>query len=789
MKLRFSTLKQWLPDLEQSPQEVAQLLTHRSFEVEDVKYLGEQWSDMVVGIVEEIEPHPNADRLRIAHVNVGGETRRVVCGAENLAVEQRVPVALPGSTLPDGTEITTSAIRGEDSHGMICSEAELGLEDSASGIMVLSTDAPAGAPLARALGNEDYELEIDTTALGPRASDAFSVYGVAREISLLTGVALQLPQTALPEETGSIRVSRDETICGRYMTLEAEGVSHLVVPPSQDMDTVHTHTLVALGNHVMEEFGQPLHVFDADKLTGSQITVRQARDGERFRVLGGEEISLRSGDIVICDEENIIALGGVIGGETSKVDEDTNRIVVESAHFDAHHIRRTARRLHQLTDASKRFEKGLPVELVERGLGRFTHYLKQMEQYVIEEGDATGKDQYSWHLEERELSIKGATDDGATQTEYASVSLSPTYVASYVGEQLSSEEIRRYLEQIECQVQEQEESRSFFTRGWGLGFLGGESEEEVKEYPLNVTPPWYRLDLSTSEELIEEVARLYGYENITPDTSFTAKMAEREPFYEWCKGLRSSLQGLGYDEVHTYPYAEEGEVRLTNPVSEETPFMRARLREGMHYAAKKNASQSPGVKLFEIAKVFYLEEEKTHLALYMKPQTDEEARHLQCLRAGVLRMLQDQHIDVSPVTLTQPEPRVITWWYGDTEIGTYHVADHIVEVNLTTLYEVASFEKKRFRALPNYPAVKRDITLSVLPEVPSERMYQLLLSYRSDLCERITFADVYETEEYKNVTFHLEYRAADRSLADEEVNEYVEYLIARVQSEVDAGWG
>jgi phenylalanyl-tRNA synthetase beta chain len=786
MKIRFSTLQQWLPDLEQSPQEVAELLTRRSFEVEDINYLGEQWNDLVVGLVEEVEPHPNADRLRIAHVDVGEEeTRRIVCGADNLAVNQHVPVALPGATLPDGTAITTSTIRQEESHGMICSKTELELDDSGSGVMILPSDNPAGTPLARALGEDDWELEIDTTALGPRASDAFSVYGVAREISLLMGLELQLPQTELPEETGNIRTSRDETICGRYMTLEAEGVGHLVGLPSHDMDTVHAHPLVALGNYVMEEFGQPLHVFDADKLVGSQITVRQAQNGEKFTTLGGQEVALQDGDIVICDEENIIALGGVIGGEIAKVDEETKRIVVESAHFDPRHIRRTARRLHQLTDASKRFEKGLPVELTEMGLGRFAHYLQQMEQLVIQEGDATDQDQYEWHLEERRLSLTGVTDDGKTTTEHAPISLSPTYVASYVGEQLTSDTVSQYLEQIGCHVTE-EESQSFFTRVWGMSFLGGESHEEIEEHPLNVSPPWYRLDLTTSEELIEEVARLYGYENITPDTSFAAQMAERDPFYEWCKGLRYSLKGLGYDEIHTYPYAEDGEVKLANPVREETPFMRSSLREGMRYAAENNTSYGARVKLFEIATVFYTGGEKTHLSLYMAPQTDNEGRHLQCLRAGVLHILEE--IDIAPLTVTQPEPRVVKWWYGGTEIGVYQVADHILEIDLTTLYEVARFSDHQFTSLPDYPAVKRDITLSVFSDVPSEYLYQLLREYRNELCERITFADVYETESYKNVTFHLEYRAPDRSLTDDEVNEYVEYLVARVQSEVDAGW-
>ncbi|MFB6225277.1 MAG: phenylalanine--tRNA ligase beta subunit-related protein, partial [Candidatus Paceibacteria bacterium] len=362
-------------------------------------------------------------------------------------------------------------------------------------------------------------------------------YGVSREIANLTGKELKTPERTVPEESGSYTIKRDAELCKRYLTLEATTVSHLLMPRLRDIGELSNSPLVDLSNYVMEEMGQPVHIFDTRKLSGSQITIRTAEPGEGFVALGEQQLVLTEDDIVITDEEKIIALAGVIGGESSKVDEYTDSIVVESAQFNSAYVQRTARRLNLLTDAAKRFEKGLPVESARMGIERVAWYLEQMQQFVVKEGDARmDVSEFSWHLEQERLSLGGITDEGTSQTEHTPVALSSSQVRSYLGVNIEDERIQQYLEQIECTVTNTNDG----------GFWGGSSESAEFE----VTPPYYRLDLTTPEELIEEVGRLYGYDDIPAETShISLKVAEKNPFYELCKQLRYSLKALGYNEV------------------------------------------------------------------------------------------------------------------------------------------------------------------------------------------------------------------------------------------------
>lgn len=740
MKVSYELLKERIPGLTLSPEEVAEKLTMKSYEVEEVVRQGAQLDGVVVGEITKILPHPNADKLQIAIVDVGlcsPEPLTIVCGAPNIAVGQKVPVAMIGTTIPNGLTIQKSKIRGETSHGMLCSAAELELDVDAAGILILDREDVPGESLAHALGMKDTVIDIANKAMGGRASDSLSVWGVARELSQMLGLDYKEFEVTEVPTRQSKKIVRDESICSRYMTLEVQNIAHMflgqdLIRTLESLGHTSINHLVDLGNLVMEEIGQPLHIFNADALAGDTIEVRKAKDGEKFVSLDGTEYELVTGDIVICDAEKIVALAGIKGAQNSAVDNDTRNILVESANFDSVQISKTARRLKLMSDASRRFEKGIPVELAEIGLKRFSYHVRELG-YNVSGMDGVGEDVSPKH----------------------SIELYYEYVNKYLGVHLTQDEVDEILSSI--------------------GFI----LTEKKDYSVLVTSPFYRMDVSSQEDLLEDIARVYGYERIKPKTDFPYKRPESVREFTRDRVVKESMARAGYTEVHTYPYRAEGYLKMLNPVDKEKPYLRTSLGESMIEAMEVNEHSFERFKIFEVAHVFDAMGETTHAVwgVYDKsktlPERNQEA--MQALGVLLYQLGYEVKLELSAVDEAQAP---IT--YGGEPIGYLDRANAVVEISLTRLSVVTTPVDELYATPPKYPAAKRDVTFEVPRQTVSWQVYEALRKSVPKPCEKILFKDIYEKDETKAVTFHLQFRSPDGSLSDEQVNEWVRSIEKKV---------
>ncbi|MEO2083839.1 MAG: phenylalanine--tRNA ligase subunit beta, partial [Desulfurobacteriaceae bacterium] len=365
MRITYNWLKEFI-DLEGiSPQEVADILTDIGIEVDSLWNPGAEIEKVVTGKVLEISKHPNADRLKICQVDVGDTVLQIVTGADNVFEGAVVPVALHGSRLAGGVRIKRSKLRGIVSNGMLCSEEELGLTDSASGIMILPDDTPVGKDIKEVLNLDDWIIEYEITTNRP---DALSVFGIAREIRAVTGRNLRLPETSFEE--GEFEAKDEATLevldtaaCPRYEGYVIKGIENKESPLWLKVRLYLVglrpiNAVVDITNYVMYELGQPLHAFDLSKLSGRSVIVRRAREGERIVTLDGAERELSPDDLVIADSEKPVAVAGIIGGEETGTELDTTEVFLESAHFDPMTVRRTSKRLGITTDSSYRFERG-----------------------------------------------------------------------------------------------------------------------------------------------------------------------------------------------------------------------------------------------------------------------------------------------------------------------------------------------------------------------------------------------------------------------------------------------
>ena len=460
MKIPYSVLKNFIPNLNIDAYKVADLYTMRSYEVEGVNNLAEGLDKVVVGKIIEINPHPNADKLQITKIDVGGDIfLTIVCGANNIEVGQKVPVAMIGAILPGNFGIKETQIRGELSQGMLCSKRELGLGDDHQGIFILGSEREIGKPIAEILNLNDAIIEIDSKGLGTRAGDSSSFYGLARELSILTDKdVIELPKIQLPRPSGSPRkIHRDADICSYYSLIEIKGLSSYefnsnvfskenyrvdlyVQVDKYTLDEHVRHILNILGyntgnasidlsNYIMEEIGQPIHIFDSEKVIGNDIHIRKAKKGESMIDLLDNELLLEEGDIVICDSEKIIALAGIIGAKSSAVDDGTQKIMIESAQFDSNQIRVTARRLKLLTDAAKRFERGIPPILAKEALERV-----------------------GWFLKEGKLEFGNYYVSGEIKSEHKVTELDYDYVRKYLGVEIANGEIEQILKRLSIEV-------------------------------------------------------------------------------------------------------------------------------------------------------------------------------------------------------------------------------------------------------------------------------------------------------------------------------------------------
>ena len=824
MKISLKWLKDYV-DLKLDPKELAERLTMAGIEVKAVNTMG-GWENMVVGEVLAVNPHPHADRLKLATVNLSGQQLTVVCGAPNIAVGQKVPFAHVGAQLIDGHtgEVVTlepAKIRGILSEGMVCSEKELGISDSHEGIMVLPSEAPIGMPLSEYLGDTIFDLEVT-----PNRPDCLCVIGIAREFAALTGQEVRLPKSDYEEEEQSIDALVSVNIappdlCPRYCASLITGVTISSSPlwlqqrlKSYGMRPINN--VVDITNYVMLENGQPLHAFDYHKLKGQKIIVRRAEKGEAMTTLDEVERTLDEDVLVIADGERPVAIAGIMGGLESEVTDETTAILLESANFSRATIRRGARRFQLNSEASFRFEKGLSRELPLGALKRATRLFQEL---------ANGK------------VVKGVVDVYPGKMKPEGILISTEEVKRLAGLEVGIDEIVRVLT--------------------SLGFKCSQNviASEAKQSPqISVTTPYWRSDISCTADLVEEVVRIIGYDKI-PTTMLSATLPEQEPSprLELRERIRKIMVGLGFQEVLTYSLTsleklqklslELGSepLKVANPMTKEQEYLRPNLRAGLLAALAHNQKvDEGGIRIFEIGKVFLPQHPpviaspsspslRGTQATKQSPRAENELpweKEMLCavlsgaksdlswrgekgeldffdakgVAENLLRGLRiaaefkpggDQNL------FPAESAEIISGGDRIGVLGVLHprVAQDfelsgtvcLIEIDLERLL-TRPIREKRYTPIYRFPAVSRDIALVVDEQTSYRQVESIIKSF--PLVTEVTLFDLYTGEQIpqgkKSFAIRIVYQSPDHTLTDDEVNEIQQKMLGKLNQELGA---
>lgn len=807
MKVSTEWLSQYVSlDNVDIPQ-LAEMITRSGIEIDSVEDRNKGVTKVVVGYVKSKEKHPDADKLNVCIVDAGeAEDLQIVCGAKNVDAGQKVPVALVGAKLPGGLEIKKAKLRGVASQGMICSAKELGLNDKLlpkeqqEGILVLPENSEIGTPIASLLHLDDQVLDFDLT---PNRSDCLSMLGAAYEVGAILGRDVKLPQPEndLIEVTEPasdwISVSiKSPDLCSRYAVRYISGVKIGVSPLWMQSRLMAAgvrpiNNIVDITNYVMLEYGQPLHAFDADKIAGNAIGVREAKEGEILVTLDGQERKLESGALLIVDgEDRPVGLAGVMGGLDSEVTETTVNIVLESAKFDGGSVRKTSRQLGLRSEASLRFEKEVDPARVLPALDRAAALMVEI---------AGGK------------VLEGVVQSVTAEAQDHTITLSLDKMNAYLGTDISSLETKALLIRLNFEC----------------GDLNGNA--------LEVRVPSRRGDITRDVDLIEEIARLYGYDNI-PVTMIEGPSTAGG--YTKPQALRRALRGLlvhgGWQETMGYSFIREGaggkfpapgegghEVKLAMPMSEDRSVLRGSLLPGLIDMAQYNRNRKhDDLALFEIGTVFHGKDE------HMKEQPQElpvlgllltgsrgvkrwntsaEKVDFFDLKGALESVF--EYLGVSGrVSYEADAPKgfhpgrsasvYLEVQEGRQRIGTLGQLHpelqremdlddtYVAELLLEPLYQYAG-DTVAYRDLPRFPAMQRDIAVVVDVNIEAEALMSSIRKSAGELLESVEVFDVFTGaklgEGKKSVALSLVYRHKERTLTDEEVSEVHESVVAALE--------
>jgi phenylalanyl-tRNA synthetase beta chain len=807
MKISFEWLKKYV-SIKVPVEDLARRLTMAGLEVESVEKPLTNYDGFVVGEVVEVKRHPNADKLTVCTVNAGKQTLEIVCGAPNVAAGQKVPVALVGAVIPRNQHdpegkpfaLERAKIRGVESNGMICSEYELGLGDDAEGILVLDQQASAGTPLAEYLGPVQTAMEIGLT---PNRPDCMSHLGVAREVAVLLGVKLKRPLVRFTEsrertdDHASVQIE-DVEDCPRYTARVLRGVK-IADSPQWMQDALKSvglrpvNNIVDVTNYVLMELGHPLHAFDYDKLEGKKIVVRRAKDGDSFTTLDGKRRNLRSDTLMICDSRQPVAVAGVMGGANTEISEPTANILLESAYFDPKSIRRTSKYLGLSTDASQRFERGADPNATRYAVDRAAQLIQEVCGGEI---------------------LKGAIDVYPRKVLPRVVALRTERVNEVLGTDLEEKEIIRILDSLEVTLKAMRKTRN------------------RKRFLFSV--PTFRPDLEREIDLVEEVARIYGYEKIETKMGTLLKFPSRPRPVDHSDTIRDFLVGEGYLEIVTNSLQRKfiaalggaAAVEILNPISEDMAALRTSLVPGALDVIRHNINHgAKDLRLFEIGNVFrkgsasekgpyfdaYVEEERiliVQTGLANAPGwggTDRRADFFD-LKGSTERLLSKISLDkfrfiYYSTTNTLTEFSVDIEFNGSyvgflgklkPDIGMSFGVDpevYVVELLVKRLRE--EYEgKPTFRSLPKYPPVLRDLAFVVDESVTAAELLESVRSSGGNLLKKIRLFDVYRGDQIgrgkKSCAFSLEFLSPDRTLTEEEVEKATQQVIRYVGEKLGA---
>ena len=797
MKVPLSWLKEYV-DVAVPAEELARRLTMSGTEVAEVVTIGE-WKDCYVGYVTKVEPHPNADRLTLCTVDINGHSMKVVCGAPNVAEKQRVAFAKVGAELFNTHSgkvepLKAATIRGVVSEGMICSKLELGIGNDHAGILVLPDDAPLGVPLADYLG--DQVLDMDVT---PNRPDCLSILGVAHEVAALTGATVREPEASYPE-TGEPIESRvsveiaDPDLCLRYTSSLITGITiepspHWIQERLLKTGMRPINNVVDITNYVMLEYNQPLHAFDFDTLKDGRIVVRRARPGEVMVSLDGATRKLSPEMLVIADAEDAIALGGVMGAAHTEMTERTTTVLLESATFNPVNNRRTAQALRLSSEATNRFEKGLRTELAPIALRRATQLIHEIAGGVV----ATGI-----------LDVFPASDRYLTPT----LTLSMERLHKVLGVSLPIKRVEMVLVSLGLACEKQGKSA------------------------LLVTVPYWRSDINIEDDLVEEVARIAGYEEI-PTTMLSTPIPHHQPqpLRELKERVKDLLAGLGMQEVITYPVTSLEElgkvnaldsgvtpVKLLNPMSSQQECLRTTLQASVLSTLSSNLLHETGpVAIFESGRIYLPNQDalprerevvsgalsgprqETHwlggageMGFYdAKGVVESLLRDLEVsatfepAQDSILHPGKSSRIAVGSTQvgiLGEVRPDVVEAF----EMETTPVA--LFELDLESLLGVLPENPRRYRSLGRFPRATRDVAIIVDSVVPAGKILNIISSQRL-VVEALLF-DVYAGDKVPagkhSLAYHVHFQSPDKTLEAEEVGRALKAVVQALEREVGA---
>jgi phenylalanyl-tRNA synthetase beta chain len=797
MKVSLSWLKQYVSiDMEVS--ELSDALTMAGLEVDNIYNRYDYLEKVIVGCITEIRPHPDADRLRLCVVNTGNELINIVCGADNITTGMFAPLALPGAELPGGLIIKKSVIRGEASGGMLCSETELGIGEGERGIMRLSDNLNPGESLAKALALNDPVLEIDLT---PNRPDCLSIIGVAREVAVFRNSSIQYPSCEpiapgkpdLSENiSGLTSVSvQDSGLCPRY---GAKLFKNVKIGPSPfwlkdrlaSIGIRPVNNMVDITNYVMMETGQPLHAFDFDKLTGKKIILRTALKDENFVTLDNKKRKLPERTLLICDAQKPAAIAGIMGGLNSEVSSATTSVLLESAYFNPVCIRKTAKKLGLNTESAHRFERGVDPDAVIKALHRAT---------LLIEKTGCGS------------AVNGIIDENQVPSEsFLSVEVKLKEINSLLGTDIKGDQIIELLEAIEFSVD--------------CKAVG--SNDSL----FMITPPSYRVDIKRPVDIIEEIARLYGYNRIPvtfPAVPVQAK--DSSPFSNHKKQIKKIMTGLGFSECINYSFIGKKSIKrlninhddqsyntvdILNPLTKDHAVMRPSLIPGLLETMHRNITRNVhNLKLFETGKIFIhkgketLPLEKEIIAGLWSGTRHAPTWHgksepvdfydikgavealLAALKIDKAASIEFTMLPDNECVYTKPghTAHIVT---GDKTAGIIGKINHnilnnfrlsadafIFEIDLDTLYELIP-ETVFAEPIPKFPAVSRDITMIVDKNFESAHVLKSSNIFKEKLVENLQLLAVFEGEavpaDKKSISFRITYRSADGTLKDDQVN-------------------
>ena len=796
----------WIRDYVQLPadadlKKLAYDLTMSTVEVEDTIELAKQFDHMVVGVINTIEQHPNADKLRVCMTDIGGRVESIVCGGSNLREGMKVAVALPGSVCRwhgegEPVEIKKSKLRGVDSYGMICGAVEIGLADlfptkEEAHILDLSDfDAPAGTPLADALDLNDIILEIDNKSMTNRP-DLWGHYGIAREIAAL----YDLPMKEFPHfdrnvaNTAGFHVTvEDAERCPRYLSAQIEGLS--VKPAPYQMQSRiwkvgmrPINALVDITNYVMLATGQPTHAFDSDHIAG-HVIVRRAGEGEKLLLLNGKELALSGDDLVIADDAGVVGLAGVMGGAKDSILPETDKVILEVANFDAKGIRRTALRYDNRTEASARYEKAIDPERCDQALD----LSMQLFSDLYPEMKVTGLvDEYPQHLKQAEIDVP------------------LSWLERRLGKRLPPEEIRHKMELL----------------GYGISFSGDNMHV--------VVPTWRSTgDVSIQTDIMEEVARMYGYENFEAEpitTTFDGAINQLDKDLE--RRIKEYLAiRCGMQEIFTYPWMEEsyvnavlqsteGILSLSTPPSPAERFVRSSLLPNLCKAVVKNERYFDEFSIFETAQVFRDEnytspyDPREKLPSQRKNvagafvTTDKDITALFRKAKGVVEMMA-RYVHMETLTFRQTEKPVwadnVVWLNicrGEEKVGDLALLSKKVSMacgikNLNVmLFQLdqdslvpLKSRTNTFTHMAEYPMTDYDISLLLDGSVQWKDVLQTVGGIKSELLHGASFVDEYRGKQVpagkKSLTLRLSIGSKEKTLTSSEIEEVASNVLNKI---------